>query len=177
MFSHHVIARCKTEIRLGAFCLIGLAFGLAVLQLPSIAAKSSWLMALVGFTLKINALFAFAMVALLSSVGGVLPTRYRDSLLLVAISRVCAKFASGLSLRAAMFILGLSGVVAYSRDWHALSTFLIAAIWFAALRKLVLEHASGAPRPNVTAACTGWIFGVAFQSEISHLGSLAMHII
>lgn len=171
------ISHRKTELNLGAFFLVGLVFGLAVLRLPSIAIESSWLMVVLGFALKINALCALATIVLLSSVGGTLPTRYRDSLLLIAVGRVFAKLVSELSLRVATFLLGLSCVVAYSRDWHALSTFLIVTIWFVALRKLVLEHASGAPRSNITTACAGWILGVSFQSEISHLGALALHLI
>ncbi|WP_155751247.1 hypothetical protein [Burkholderia anthina] len=171
-FSHR-----KTELKLGAFFLVGLAFGLAVLRLPSITTESSWLMVALGFTLKINALCALATLVLLSSIGGTLPTRYRNSLLLAAVGRVFAKLVSGLSLRATTFLLGLSCVVAYSRDWHALSTFLIVAIWFVALRKVVLEHASGAPRANATAACAGWMLGVSFQSEISHFAALALHLI
>lgn len=168
------ISHRKTELNLGAFFLVGLVFGLAVLRLPSIAIESSWLMVVLGFALKINALCALATIVLLSSVGGTLPTRYRDSLLLIAVGRVFAKLVSELSLRVATFLLGLSCVVAYSRDWHALSTFLIVTIWFVALRKLV---ASGAPRSNITTACAEWILGVSFQSEISHLGALALHLI
>ncbi|WP_155637424.1 hypothetical protein [Burkholderia cepacia] len=124
-----VIASKKNGRMLVASCLIGLALGLATLTLPYAVTASQWTALVLGIVLKIKQILAFSIVALLCCAGVTLPTRYHNNRLLSAGARVAAKIGSGLSLRVAMFLVGLNLVVLYSRDWHAFSAFLTTTIW------------------------------------------------
>jgi hypothetical protein len=171
------VVRRKTELLLGAWFLTGVAFGLVVLRLPSSSVAATWLARALKFGLGTTTVVNGAVVTLLCIAVTILPTRYRNSVLLGAGARVAAKFVAPPCLRAASLLLGLSCIIAYTHDWHAFASVLSAAIWFIALRRLTIENATGAPNLSIASACAGWLIGVAFQPSIGHFVGFATHLV
>ena len=167
----------KPVIAFGAFCAAGLMFGLALLLVPRSAVPIGWFNLVLHVGLGVTTTVAVSAIALVCVAVTLLPTRYRDSLLLGAAGRLAAKFVASSSLRAVAFLAGLNCVIAWSRDWHAFAGVLSATIWFAALRRLTIENATGVPHPTVAALCTGWLIGTSFQPTIAHFLSFATRLV
>ncbi|SIO61582.1 hypothetical protein [Paraburkholderia phenazinium] len=177
MFLPRFVVTHKSELLLGILFLAGVALGLAVLLVPHSTVVTILLTRALKLILGITTIVNYAVVALLCVASTLLPTRYRNSVLLSAGARVAAKRVARLSMRAVAALLGLNCVIAYSHDWHALAAVLSATVWFLALRRLTIENTTGIPHPRVAAACAGWLIGVSFQPTIGHFVALAMHVV
>ncbi|HKR43335.1 MAG TPA: hypothetical protein VJU59_27240 [Paraburkholderia sp.] len=167
----------KPAFAFGVFFAAGLVFGLALLLLPRAAVPISWFNLVLHMGLGVTTTVLVATIALVCVAVTLLPTRYRDSLLLGAAGRLAAKFVGSSSMRAVAFLVGIDCVIAYTRDWHAFVGVLSATIWFAALRRLTIENATGIPHPTIAAVCAGWLIGTSFQPTIAHFLSIATHLV
>lgn len=172
-----LVIRHKSKLLLGASFLTGVVFGLVVFLLPSSSLVATWITRGLKFALGTTTVVGGAVVALLCVAVTILPTRYRNNVLLSAGARVAAKLVARSCLRAAALLLGLSCIIAYSHDWHAFASIFSATIWFIALRRLTIENATGAPNLPIASACAGWLIGVAFQPSIGHFVGLATHLV
>ncbi|GAB7536099.1 hypothetical protein BGC_23150 [Burkholderia sp. 3C] len=149
--------------------------GIAVLTVPPTIFGFSWQGPLLSLLVKFNTIMAFAGIALLVGAALKWVPKLRNNGRTHQVARHAVNGVSALALNAAALLFGLSFVIAWTHDGHALSVMLIGAIWFVALRHYVLEQASGAPRMAVVSACAGWMAGVSFQSDIAHIVASAMH--
>ncbi|WP_414446796.1 hypothetical protein AB4851_08395 [Burkholderia sp. 22PA0099] len=153
----------------------GIGLGIAVMTLPPTILDFSWQARALSLVVKFSTILEFAGIAVLAGAAAKWAPWARRNLPVQQFALSAAQGVCTLSMNAASFLLGLSCVIAFSHDGHALSVMLNAAIWFVALRQFVLEQASGKPRTRVVAACVGWMAGVTFQANIAHAVAVAAH--
>ncbi|WP_186167736.1 hypothetical protein [Burkholderia gladioli] len=165
----------KAKRQVGVSALVGVALGLAVLTVPSTIFGYPWQGLLFGILLKFGKILFLLSVAALAAIGAQWLPRLRSSMWANKLAHSAANRMCALTLNAAALLAGVSSVVLFCHEGHAFSVFFNGAIWLLALRQFVIEQASGAPRTNVTAACTGWMVGVSFQTNIGHFMAIAMH--
>ncbi|WP_186206341.1 hypothetical protein [Burkholderia gladioli] len=165
----------KAKRQAGISALLGVALGLAVLTVPSTIFGYAWQGLLFGILLKFGKIFFLLSVAALAAIGAQWLPRLRSSMWANKLAHSAANRMCALALNAAALLAGLNSVVFFCHEAHAFLVFFNGAIWLLALRQFVIEQASGAPRTNVTAACTGWMVGVSFQPNIAHFMAMAIH--
>ena len=165
---------CKAKCLLVAFFAIGITFGIAGLALPHSITMTPWFAEAVRLTLGVSGTTVGAFVAFLCVAMTIFPTPLRKSPFFSAGAKVIAKQVARTCSHAIALLLGLNCIVAYAQDWHAFTGFLSIAVWFLALRTLMLENATGMPRPTFAAASAGWLIGVTFQPTVSHILTIAL---